>query len=134
MFPPGDEAYRMLAEGKCDDLLSAAEEWQKTKGGNSVAEVEGQDSIFLYRSAAEACLGRWDKAFEDFGRMANPPDLHNKCPRTQIFKWLSKLLDSRKADPGFSPVFVHSSESSPCPTDQPQATPEPTASSTDGSG
>ena len=112
VFPPGDEAYALLAQGKCTELLQKTEKW----GEQNVADAEGENTIFLYRGAAEACLQRWSDAKRDFERLTKtPPDFSGKCARAEVFKWLTALIHDRAADQGFSPVYVKASRPSPCP-------------------
>jgi hypothetical protein len=47
VFPPGDEAYRLLSAGKCDELLTDTDVWV-AKG---VPAQEGVDTTPLYRGA-----------------------------------------------------------------------------------
>ena len=111
VFPPGDDAYGMLVDGRCDVLLTKTQEWD-SKG---VADVEGQDTVFVYRSAAEACLGRWADAVRDFGRITKPqPALDDNCPRTEAFKWVSALIQSHDKDATFAPVFQRATTKSAC--------------------
>jgi hypothetical protein len=130
VFPPGDEAYRLLSEGSCEELFNDTQAWDE----QGVADAEGPNTIYLYRSAAEACLARWSEAVANFDRMSNP-EFSDNCARNAVFEWLSRLIDARRADPDFSPIFVRSSERSTCPTEDSNSTPASTAtSSNEGSG
>ena len=121
VFPPNDEAFGMLISGQCQVLLSKTQEWD----GKQVADVEGQDTVFLYRSAAEACLQRWTDATRDFDRLSKPqPQLKGSCARGEVYKWLAALIQARRQDPSFTPTFVGSTGRSPC------ATPTSTTAST----
>lgn len=124
MFPTEDDAYEMLSDGRCQDLLDASQTW-----GSEVEEQQGKNTIYLYRSAAEACLGRWSEAAAEFDRMSNP-DFSDNCARNAVFEWLRRLIDARRADPGYSPIFVTSSDRSPCPTEDSTSDPTPEATAT----
>jgi hypothetical protein len=110
VFPPGDQAFTMLIEGRCQTLLAKANAWDA-----SVVSAEGADTIFVYRSAAEACRHLWADAVRDFGRIAKPEPQLN-CARTEVFKWVAALIKAHQQDPGFDPTFVSASGRSPCTT------------------
>ena len=111
MFPPGDQAYTMLVQGQCQALLTKTKEWD-AKG---VADNEGADTVFVYRSAAEACLKRWGEARQDFDRVTKPkPDFGTNCARNEAYKWVAAVVAARNADPAFDPVFVAAAGRSPC--------------------
>jgi hypothetical protein len=111
VFPPGDQAYTMLVQGQCDVLLTKTKEWD-TKG---VAGSEGADTVFMYRSAAEACLQRWTDAVRDFERVTKPaPDFGTNCARREAYGWVSALIAAYSRDPAFAPVFVAATGQSPC--------------------
>jgi hypothetical protein len=113
VFPPNDDAYGMLVQGQCAQLLQKVSAWQS----QGVVDVEGQDTVFLYRSIAEACLQRWSDAIADFDRLTKPqPVFDSKCGRTEAYKWLAALIAQRKADPAFTPEFVPGTGRSPCAT------------------
>lgn len=115
--PPGHTAYEFLRDGKCQDLLDAAKTWE-----SNVADVEGQDTIFLYRSAANACLANWKAAKDDFKRLGNPDfseaGVCKQHARTIVFNWLKELINQHDKDSNFSPVFVKSSKQDLCPSDE----------------
>jgi hypothetical protein len=110
VVPPNTPAYELLAAGRCAELQEAVEGW-----GEEVVDVEGADTVELYRGAANACLGEWDQAVEAFGRIGTPPDLGDSCPREAVYAWLEPLIEARRADPGFEPAFVASGGSPICP-------------------
>ena len=113
VFPPNHPTYELLAVGKCDELLAETQTW-----GSSVADTEGRDTTPLYMSAAYTCLGRWDEALRVFGQInVSQPDFGSTghaCDRKAVLEWLTSLVDARRRDPGFSPVFVVSSGKSSC--------------------
>lgn len=125
VVPPNTPAYELLAAGRCAELQGAVEGW-----GEEVVEVEGADTVELYRSAAHVCLGEWGQAVEAFGRIGTPPDLGDRCPRETVYAWLEPLVEARRADPGFEPEFVASGGSPPCPTDADGDDGEPTVGPT----
>jgi hypothetical protein len=133
MFPTDDKAYDLLLTD-CTSLLNKAQtEWP----GLGVEEAQGKDTIPLYESAADVCLGRWDDAIRTFATLpANPKFSGNfgdlgVCARNVVFQWLSALIKERKSDPTFSPVFVESSSpSNPCPEETPPTSDEQTTTTT----
>ncbi|MQB01192.1 MAG: hypothetical protein GEU78_13020 [Actinobacteria bacterium] len=121
VFPPGTNAYALLASGNCSQLNDEVATWDA-----SVADVEGRDTIELYRSAAHACLGQWDEANAAFDRLGTPPGFQNNvCSRDVVYSWLGRLIEARRADPEFDPEFSPSTQDTSCP-DEPPATDEPT--------
>jgi hypothetical protein len=110
VVPPSTPAYELLEAGRCEELQDAVEGW-----GEEVVDVEGADTVELYRGAAHACLGEWDEAVEAFDRIG-APDFGESCPRDAVYAWLRPLIEARKANPSFEPEFVGSGGSSPCPT------------------
>jgi hypothetical protein len=111
VFPPNDEAFGMLVSSQCTVLLAKTKDWD----GKDVADVEGPDTVLLYRSAAEACLQRWPDATRDFDHMSKPqPQLKGNCVRGEVYKWLAALIEARRKDPSFTPTFVGSTGRSPC--------------------
>jgi hypothetical protein len=122
VFPPGDDAYTMLVKGQCTLLLAKTKEWD-AKG---VADVEGADTVFIYRSAAEACLQRWTDAVRDFKQVTTAAAQSDKCARTEAFKWVSALVAQHGGDAKFAPDFVAGSGRSPCATTTTTTTIPPT--------
>lgn len=112
VFPPGTPAYELLAAGRCDELKAAVDGW-----GTEVVDVEGADTVELYRSAAHVCLGEWDEAIEAFGRITGAADPLRECPRERVFAWLAPLIAARQADPNFEPELVPGGGTSPCPAE-----------------
>ncbi len=110
VVPPNTPAYELLAAGQCSELQGHVESWD-----DQVVDVEGPDTVELYRSAAHACLGEWEEAIEAFDRIGTP-ELKGICPREAVYDWLLPLIEARKADPGFEPEFVASGGSPLCPT------------------
>jgi hypothetical protein len=118
VFPPGDRAYEQLAAGQCDKLRREVDTWD----GQGVADAEGQDTIELYRSAADACLHNWTRAIAAFHRIATR-DFGADCARQAVLAWLEPLIASREADADFDPEFVPArGEGSPCPDDDASTT------------
>lgn len=121
IFPPGTPAYRLLGEGRCPELLEAIDgEWRR---GEEIV-VTDVNAFHLYRSAAEACLGRWDEARAEFDKLtAAKPAFRGACGDSQecapckaaVLRWLTEQIQARKSDPGFAPVFVKGTGRSPCP-------------------
>lgn len=120
IVPPGDLAYELLSQGRCDELKGAVSGW-----GPDVVEAETADTVELYRSAAHACLGEWDEAISAFRQIGSPPDLEGVCAREAVYRWLQGVVGARQADPQFDPQFVPSGQPNPCPA-------EPTTDATDG--
>jgi hypothetical protein len=110
VVPPNTPAYELLAAGRCAELQGAVEGW-----GEEVVEVEGADTVELYRSAAHVCLGEWEQAIEAFDRIGTP-ELKEICPREAVYAWLQPVIEAKKGDAGFEPEFVASGASPPCPT------------------
>jgi hypothetical protein len=111
MFPTDDKAYDLLLTD-CTTLLNKAQtEWPQ----EGINEAQGKDTVSLYESAADVCLGRWDDAIRTFATINTAdPELSgtigsNDCARKLVLQWVSALIDERKKDPTFSPVFVESS-------------------------
>jgi len=118
VFPPGLPTYSLVASGQCAKLLGMTETWD-SQPWLDVTDVEGADTKPLYMSAAYACLGSWNDAVRVYGQVnvAHPDFHHQTCARSELLHWLTPLIDARRHDPSFSPVFVTSSARSPCPTD-----------------
>ena len=112
MFPPGLPTYSLVASGQCAKLLAATQTWN----ADGVPDVEGASTTPLYTSAAYACLGRWNDAVRVYGQInVASPDFHNHaCARLELLHWLTALIDARRRDATFFPVFVKSSARSPC--------------------
>jgi hypothetical protein len=130
MFPKQDDnAYGLLLTD-CTTLLNKAQtEWPE--GG--VDEAQGKDTIRLYESAADVCLGRWDDAIRTFSAINTAaPEFSgyiggNDCARNLVLQWLTALIEERKKDPTFSPVFVESSSpSKACQAEAPPTSDEQT--------
>lgn len=121
IFPPGTPAYRLLSEGRCQELLSTVDsQWQK--GGRVV--VSDENAFHLYRAAAQACLGRWDAAKVEFDKLtAGKPSWKGACTDAQecepckaaVLRWLTEQIQARRSDPGFQPAYVKGTGRSPCP-------------------
>lgn len=107
--PPSTEAYTMLREGRCSELLNEiAAEWKLA--------VAAQDFL-LYRAAGQACLSRWAGAENDFRQVATGPAFATAIctfevgdpacvqARTLVRDWTAALLGARRADPNFVPNF-----------------------------
>jgi hypothetical protein len=124
VFPPGDQAFTMLIEGRCQTLLAKANAWDA-----SVVSAEGADTVFVYRSAAEACRHLWADAVRDFDRIAKPQPQLN-CARMEVFKWVAALIKAHQKDPGFDPTFVSPSGRSPCATSSTSTSSTATSSTT----
>ena len=112
VFPSDEDAYRLLADGRCDELRDEVATW-----GADVVEFHGQDTIELYRTAAHVCLREWDAALEAFDRIRGPPDALENCARAEVFAWLQRLVEARRADPSFEPQLVPSTGASACPVE-----------------
>jgi hypothetical protein len=109
---PTDPAYRLLAAGRCKELLARTKSW-----GPAVAAREGASTPPLYMSAAYACLGRWNDAKRTFAAInLNAPQFTKSaaCPRAAVLQWMVGLLDQRNQDPTFAPKFVPSTSRSTC--------------------
>ncbi len=121
IFPPGDPAYQLLTSNQCSKLLAATASWTETEpklSPGGVFEVEGLDTVHLYISAADICLGRWDDAKSAFAQMSTTPTFNNHvCSRTAVLQWVTALIGERANDPNFAPVFVPSTTPSSCPHD-----------------
>jgi hypothetical protein len=110
LFPTSDDAYKLLLTDCATEINLAQTTWQ-----GQVEADQGKDTVRLYKSAAEACLGRWDEAIATFDMIdkSNPQfGTVGVCAlkaRSLVYQWLSALIDERKNDPTFSPVFVASS-------------------------
>ena len=114
IFPPGTEAFKMLAGGQCGPLLSEVKE---TWTGMPAALT------LLYKAGAEACLSNWSEARADFGRIdlakiCNKDDPNNNgwdssfatqkdcvMVRMMVYKWTAALLNAQKTNPTFVPNF-----------------------------
>jgi hypothetical protein len=120
VIPPGTEAYKELGLGAdhCAELLrTIVETWNKPGDFNTVNNSDGEDTTPLYQSAAYVCLGRWDEATRTFGQVHSPPRFGTNgdvCARKAVLEWLTSLINERRQDPGFSPVFVASTSRSQC--------------------
>ena len=120
VFPPGKDAYSQVAAQKCGELLKQTQTWV----AQNVPDAEGKDTTPLYMSAAYACLGQWDDAVRTFGEIGTPPDFGDNCARKAMLSWLTALINERKKDPTFSPVFITSKSPSPCKADSTSTSPD----------
>lgn len=136
VIPPGDDAYLLLSTGRCSELLARTGSWRQ--GGDNQVD---KDAFFLYRAAAEACLGRWDDAQRDFQRLQGVgPDFSGGCNSTNcercmraVLEWLTQILAIRRQDTTSEVELVRGTKASPCPAPG-NGTPddeETTTSSTD---
>jgi hypothetical protein len=130
VFPPGptQPTYELLVsgDGDCAKLLAETQTWDSV----GVPSAEGSSTTPLYMSAAYACLGRWDDALRTYAQInAGSPEFQ-KCARRELLNWLTPLIDARRQDPNFSPVFVKSSARSPCPPDETSSTSAESSSTT----
>jgi hypothetical protein len=126
IFPTDDPAYEWLSEGQCQRLLDAVATWEvlpeKGSPEGSVADFHGPDTIAVYRSAANACLLRWDEAENAFEQVAGGLTFtaivtdEGRCARRAVHEWVAGLLEAHGEDSSFSPTFVPASGSSQCPT------------------
>jgi len=114
IVPPNkDDAYHQLTSDDCQNLLNESRSWQDPDSG--VAGVEGDETIYLYRSAAEVCLHQWSQAAADFSHVHGRTSFQrNQCARALVYDWVASLITAWRADPGFSPKFVTSSKTSSC--------------------
>src|SRR4051794_12282312 len=127
VFPPGDQAYTLLTQGQCQVLLGKTREWD-AKG---VANAEGADTVFVYRSASDVCLHQWSDAVRDFEKITKPkPDFGTNCARSEVYKWVGAIIAAHNADPAFDPVFVADGGQSPCASSTTSSTRGPTTSTT----
>ena len=120
VFPPSQPSYELITgPAGCAELLTETQQWPRAAvdGVPGVDDVEGVDTVPLYQAAAYACLGRWSDARRTFAEIdtGNPTFNSNGCVRRALLAWLTVLIHESQADPGFSPVFVASSQPSPCP-------------------
>ena len=128
-FPPrGRDPYSLIASGQCAGLLSDTQSWSSEVSNDD----QGASTTPLYQSAAYACLGRWDDALRVYDQIhaGNPDFKKNTCARDKLLAWLTPLIDARRHDSNFSPVFVKSSATSPCPSDESTSTSGESTSST----
>ncbi len=117
VIPPGHDAYLLLSQGRCSELLGLTGTWRQ--GSDKVDE----DVFFLYRAAAEACLQRWDAAQSDFQRLLNlDPSFNGNCDSANcercmraVQEWLTQVLATRRSEPGSDIEYVKGTQSSPCP-------------------
>ncbi len=135
IFPPNQPAYELITgTSGCETLLQETDGWPRvsTDEVTGLDVVEGVDTYPLYRSAAYACLGRWADARQWFAQIdtAAPSFLDNVCVRRALLAWLTDLVHESEADSAFAPVFVASTEPSPCPPDDTAST-DDTAGATD---
>lgn len=118
VIPAGDNAYLLLSQGRCADLLRATTTWRKGDG-NQVNE----DAYLLYKAAAEACLGRWDDAQRDAQRLARlQPQFSGGCDSQNcercmraVKAWLDQILALRGQQPTAEVEQVKGTKASPCP-------------------
>ncbi len=112
----GDLLYNDLANGDC----------QKLRKDVASRDKQMQDKPkFLYRAAAEACLGNWHAAEQDFRRYlraAEDRDGSSGGPcdgRAQVAAWVKMLLDLHRDDPGLTLKLVRQSSPVPgCPKEE----------------
>lgn len=117
VFPPGDDAYLLLAKGRCGELLKRTDTWRQ--GDNQVNE----DAFFLYRAAAEACLNRWDDAQKDVAKLqALAPTFSGGCDSSNcercmraVKEWLDGALAAHRKSAGSDVEYVAGTKASPCP-------------------
>jgi hypothetical protein len=146
IVPPQTKAYAMLATGECLPLLDEITgTWGQPTGPNQTSEGVDLAEYFLYRTAAELCLQRWDAATADFGRLqALPPAFTSSgCPETideqcdrclqVVYAWVKDLIQRRKADPSFTPEFVAGNPGRVCPTTTTNSSSSSSSSSTSSS-
>lgn len=135
IFPPGTPAHRLLGEGRCQELLEAIDAEWKVEGRIAVSD---KNAFHLYRSAALACLGRWDEAKPEFDKLtAAKPAFKGACGESEecppckaaVLRWLTEQMKARARDPGFTPVFVKGTGRSPCPETTTTSSEEGTTSS-----
>lgn len=114
VFPPGTPAYDLLAEGRCADLLGGIDKGtgphrDRAQGGKWPPD---EPATHLYRAAAQACLGQWAGAEQDFAAIDPASDNPFSCldagcsaARQFVYDWTAELLKAHEADPTFVPEF-----------------------------
>lgn len=117
--------YDLLRNGDCRTLLNEAQN-----------APEGNPATFLYRAAAQACLGQFQAAAESMaaysGRGGDSFDAED-CGRNYVIKFVDEALAAWQADPGQPPAFAPGGSAEPCP--RPTTTIEETTETTGrGSG
>jgi hypothetical protein len=143
IVPPQTKAYAMLAAGECRPLLDEITgTWGQPMGPNQTSEGVDLAEYFLYRTAAELCLQRWDAATADFSRLQDVPPAFTSsdCPETNdeqcdrclqvVYAWVNDLIQRRKADPSFTPEFVAGNPGRVCPTTTTNSSSSSSSSST----
>ena len=135
IFPPDDHAYELLGAGSCDTLLQKTNSW-----GNEVVSQVGNDTVRVYRSAALACLGRWEDAKAELQAVdVNNPQFSGQdgdatpeklCARAAVLKWVTALVHEWDQDHSFSPEFTSSTKEQPCSPSSSSSTSSTSSSST----
>jgi hypothetical protein len=121
VFPPGTPAYDRLSRGQCGNLLD-----EINRGWLDPANPVDRKLLLLYRSAAQACLSRWDAAVRDFEELRRlGPSFGAACAQSQgetcerchqiVLAWVTMVIEAFRSNPQSPPRFVRSSARSPCP-------------------
>lgn len=119
VFPPGTEAYELLATGQCDSLLHQIRDdpsppdvpttvsWKKGGVPDTLTD--------LYVAAGEACLANWGPAQDAFQRVSTAKlcerdflySTGESCKevRLRVYRWTENLLSLYNADHAFVPNF-----------------------------
>lgn len=114
VFPPGDDAYGMLAGGDCKGLRGKVAQWPVADDANGGIGVDPQVRL-LYRSAAAACLLQWDIAASDLGLLDQAKaTFEGNCDQRDVLAWVRALVEAHRSDPTFAPVFTKGAASTTC--------------------
>lgn len=99
--------YDLLRTVECDTLL------RETQNA-----PEGNPATFIYRAAAQACLGQFDAAAQSLGAYSSEggdsvdPD---DCGRNYVVTFVNQALAAWRAEPGQPPAFEPGGSAQPCP-------------------
>lgn len=138
VFPPNDPAYEMLRDGPaaCTELLEKITSW----GDLPEAGDDNPDQtsltvpltqFYLYRSAAQLCVGRWKEALDDFRSLQalgptfdascdawHPEDSCDRCLAV-VHEWTKTVVAEYLKDPAYPPTFVAGAAADQCATGTP---------------
>ncbi len=114
--------YDLLRTGQCQRLL------------DDTRDAPESPATFIYRAAAQACLGQVEAAAKSRGEYSGGEIDPDDCGRTFVVTFVTQALAAWRADPAQPPAFEAGGSAPPCAKETTTTTEETTESTGPGDG